>query len=315
MKTRHITAYNIYNHAWQILALAAFALGLFVSYSLAGDDKYDSPPATAQTVIKGEWTAELRRDKEEKIQFSLSRRTANGNHNMSNSDYTIADFQGLSKEQMLGNNVSVRFSLPREAGNFECEGTFKDGRGVGFFTLRPNPSYLSAMESRNYSLTENKFFTAALLNLTTKFIADLETSGFDKLSFNDVIKAKIFKITPDYIREMRDLGFAQNDLEELVKGRIFKITAEFAREVQDAGFGRQPMESLVKMRIFKVTPEFIKEIRDAGFEQIDIEDLVKFRIHKINGEFIRQARANGSAAATAEDLVRLKIRGYVRETL
>jgi hypothetical protein len=138
MKTRQITAYNIYNHAWQILALAAFALGLFVSYSLAGDDKYDSPPATAQTVIKGEWTAELRRDKEDKIQFSLSRRTANGNHNMSNSDYTIPDFQGLSKEQMLGNNVSVRFSLPREAGNFECEGTFKDGRGVGFFTLRRN---------------------------------------------------------------------------------------------------------------------------------------------------------------------------------
>lgn len=311
---------NIYSHGWQIIALAAFTLGLLVSYSLAGDHDHgdDSPLATAQTVIKGEWTAELRPakgDKGERVQFGLYRRTENGNHNMSSSDYTVADFQGLSREQMLaGASGSARFSLVREAGNIECEGTFRDGRGSGFFTLRPNPSFLSAMQNRGYQLTENKFFTAVALDLTTKFIADLESSGFQKLSFGDVIKARIFKITPDYIREMRGLGFAQNDLEELVKGRIFKITAEFAREVQEMGFGKQNMETLVKMRIFKVTPEFIKEIKDAGVENLDIEDLVKFRIHKVTGEFIRQAKANGYSNPTAEELVRLRIRGYVKET-
>lgn len=315
MKNIINTVCYLYSRSWRVTGLAAFCLGLFVSYNLAADRRDDSPLVTRESVIKGEWSAELRQNEKDAIQFSVSRRTERGSHNMSNSNYTFADFSGLNKEMMLAANGTAKFSLPREAGNIECEGVFKNGRGTGLFTLRPNADFLGAMESRGYKLTENDFFAAVIIDVTNSFIADLETSGFKQLSFSDAVKAKIFKITPDYIREMRQLGFAENDLEELVKGRIFKITAEFAREVENAGFGRQPMESLVKMRIFKVTPEFIKEIRDAGVDNPDIETLVKFRIFKINADFIRQAKADGNINVTAEELVRLKIRGRVRETL
>lgn len=269
----------------------------------------------AQSTLTGTWKAETKAEKSGKIYLSFERRTEKGNNQMG-STYDYADLNGLSREQSLSNGT-VKFSLVREAGTIDCEGTFQNGKGAGTFIFTGNQSFVDAMKSRGFDFeksnakynednTENRLFAATTLNVTTALADDLLSANFGKLGVDDLFKAAIFKVDGKFAREMKDSGFQNLTFDDLVKARIFKIDASFVREVVAMGFDKEPFESLVKMRIFKVTPEFISEVRNEGLTNLDVEDLVKMRIFKIDSEFIRQARADG-VPLEVEKLVQKRI--------
>jgi len=221
----------------------------------------------------------------------------------------------LTREQAL-NGGPVSFSLVREAGKIDMEGSFQNGKGSGTFRFTGNPSFISAMKSRGFDFESNpddedrdpesRLFAATTLNVTTALADDLNSAGFGKLQVEDLFKAAIFKINSQFMREMKASGFQDLGMEELVKARIFKIDAEFVRQVSQMGFDKEPFESLVKMQIFKVTPEFVTEMRNEGLNDLHIEDLVKLRIFKIDTDFIRAAKADG-VPLEVERLVQRKI--------
>jgi hypothetical protein len=256
--------------------------------------------AVAQSTTSGEWKASLVKDNS-KVNLSLERRSEKNGRNQMGQTYSFDELQGLSREQAL-NGGPVRFSLVREAGRIDCEGSFQNGQGSGTFRFTANQSFVSAMKSRGFDFEDNsnddrhqedRLFAATALNVTTALADDLASAGFGKLGIDDLFKAAIFKIDSTFMREMKASGFDNLGMEELVKARIFKINAEFVRQVSQMGFDKEPFESLVKMQIFKVTPEFIAEVRGEGLTNIQVEDIVKLRIFKIDGEFIRQAKAAG----------------------
>ena len=264
--------------------------------------------ADAQSTMTGEWTATVSKDK---INLNMERRSdKGGRHNMGQT-YDFSDFQGLTREQAL-NGGPVSFSLVREAGRIDLEGSFQNGKGSGTFRFTGNAGFVSAMKSRGFDFEqsdddhEHRLFAATTLNITTALADDLNSAGFGKLGVQDLFKAAIFKINSTFMREMKASGFNNLGMEDLVKARIFKIDPEFVRQVSQMGFDKEPFESLVKMQIFKVTPEFITEMRNEGLNDMAIEDLVKLRIFKIDTEFIRQAKADG-VPLEVERLVRRKI--------
>lgn len=243
----------------------------------------------------------------DKVQLNFKFDKGNGRSNNFGSGFEYGELKGLSKTQVeSASSTSVNFSITREAGNVEMQGTFQNGKGAGTFRFTPNRSFASAMQTRGFAFTNEKLFTATALDLTTAFVDDLLTANFKNLDTDDLFKAKIFKITPQFMSEMSAIGFPNLDMEDLVKARIFKIDAAFARQVADMGFKEDSLEGLVKFRIFKVTPEFLKEVQAEGLNNLDAEDVVKLRIFNINGEFIRQARAE-NVPTTVEDLVQKKI--------
>ena len=260
--------------------------------------------AVAQGVLTGDWTASTKTEESDKINLSFERRTERGGRSQMGSTYAYADLQGLSREQAVSGGP-VKFSLVREAGTIDCEGSFQNGRGSGTFRFTGNRSFVSAMKSRGFDFetkpsashherdTENRLFAATTLNVTTALADDLLSADFGKLDVDDLFKAAIFKVDSKFMREMKATGFPNLRMEELVKARIFKIDADFVRQVAEMGLEKGSFESLVKMRIFKVTPEFIAEARSEGLENLSVEDLVKMRIFNIDGEFIRQAKADG----------------------
>ncbi len=227
----------------------------------------------------------------------------------------FADLQGLTSEQAKTGGA-VQFSLVREAGRIDCEGTFQNGKGSGQFRFTGNQAFVSAMKSRGFNFeesssdknyeSENRLFAATTLNVTTALADDLLSANFGKLDVGDLFKAAIFKVDSKFMREMKASGFPNLGMEELVKARIFKIDAAFVTHVTQMGFDKEPFESLVKMRIFKITPEFIIEIRNEGLMDLQIEDIVKLRIFNIDGEFIRKARAEG-VPLEVEKLVQRRI--------
>jgi hypothetical protein len=250
-----------------------------------------------------------KRESKDKLHLSFSFQTAKGGNNNHGSSFAFSDLQGLSRAQVESANSTVNFRLVREAGTIEAEGTFQNGKGSGTFRFIPNQSFASGMQSRGFTFSNEKLFSATTLNLTTAFVDDLKSAGFDNLKTEDLFKAVIFKVTPQFMREMAAIGFPNLDMEDLVKARIFKIDAEYARQIADMGFKNDSLESLVKFRIFKVTPEFLREVQAEGLTNLDAEEVVKLRIFKIDGAYIRQARAE-NVPIEVEALVRKKIGVY-----
>lgn len=256
----------------------------------------------AQNTATGTWTATVSKDNS-KINLSFERRSDQGGRHQHGQTFDFTDLQGLSREQAV-NGGPVSFSLVREAGRIDCEGSFQNGKGSGTFRFTGNAAFVSAMKSRGFDFSESpnsddddrrgedRLFAATALNVTTTLADDLAAAGLGKLKTEDLFKAAIFHIDSKFAREMKASGF-ELGMEDLVKARIFKIDPEFVRQVAQMGFEKEPFESLVKMQIFKVTPEFIAEMRNEGLLNLQIEDLVKLRIFKIDANFIRQAKSEG----------------------
>ncbi len=279
-----------------------------------------STSAVAQQTYTGDWTATISAKDNTKIHLNLERkRNEKGHRNQMGQTYEFSDFQGLTQAQALGNGP-VSFSLVREAGRIDLQGSFQNGKGSGTFRFTSDPNFVSAMKLRGFDFEqnnddddrdwENRLFSAATLNITTALADDLNSAGFGKLKVEDLFKAAIFKINSNFMREMKATGYQNLGMEELVKARIFKIDAEFVRQVSQMGFDKEPFETLVKMQIFKVTPEFVTEMRNEGLNNIEIEDLVKLRIFKIDSQFIRAAKAEG-VPLEVERLVQRRL-GFAR---
>lgn len=317
------------------ILLAVFAIAL--SFLTPGTGS-----ALAQSALTGDWRASTEAERRErkwdkhddsdeqdeaeraedanKLHLSFERRTERGGRNNMGSNYDYSELQGLTREQ-AERGGAVRFSLVREAGTIECDGSFQNGRGSGTFRFTPNASFVSAMKARGFDFEkddgrmfgdgrdrdrEDRLFAAATLNVTTALADDLLSADFGKLETEDLFKAAIFKVNSKFMREMKESGFPGLGMEELVKARIFKIDANFVREAARMGFDKEPFESLVKMRIFKVTPAFVAEVRGEGLNDLTIEDLVKMKIFKIDADFIRRARADGTPLEV-EELVQKRI--------
>lgn len=268
--------------------------------------------ALPQDTHTGEWTASV--SDSGKIHLNFGRFNESSDRNQIGQTYEFSDLQGLTREQALAGGP-VKFSLVREAGRIDCDGSFQNGKGSGRYTFAGNSNFISAMKSRGFDFEadsmhgrhrENRLFSATALNITTALADDLASAGFGNLQTEDLYKAAIFKINSQFMREMKASGFPDLDMEDLVKARIFKVDAQFVSQIAQMGFDKEPFESLVKMRIFKVTPEFINTMRNEGLNDLSIEDLVKLRIFKIDTDFIREAKADG-VPMDVERLVKRRI--------
>ena len=299
----------------RVVAGLAVVAGLTVAAWITSsrvEAENSSPYVQTQSTLSGTWTASV--SKKNKLNLNAEREHKRGKSNMGQ-DFDFADFQGLTAEQAR-NGGPVNFSLVREPGRVDFEGSFQNGKGSGTFRFTPNLAFVSAMKSRGFNFDENqdsddkhgedRLFAATMLNVSTAQADDLASAGFGKLQTEDLFKAAIFKVDSKFAREMKASGFEDLGMEELVKARIFKVDAEFARQVAQMGFEKEPFESLVKMQIFKVTPEFISEVRNEGLTNLKIEDLVKLRIFKIDALYIREAKSEGFPLEV-ERLVQRKI--------
>lgn len=112
----------------------------------------------AQTAVTGDWKADTKSDKPDKINISFERRTSNGGRNQNGSTYDFSDLQGLTREQTQNGNVSFR--IAREAGTIECQGAFTNGRGSGTFQFTPNQAFIDSMRSRGFDFEKNSSNTA-----------------------------------------------------------------------------------------------------------------------------------------------------------
>ena len=287
---------------WMLFLLSVVLVASFAALNLS-----------AQTPMTGEWKATL---KDSKLNLHLTRDKEKSREHNIGQTFELSEL-GLTREQIEAGGP-VRFTLSREAGTVDAEGSFQNGKGSGTFRFTGSSAFVSAMKSRGFDFEkessrgsehgslEDRLLTAAILNVTTARADDLVSAGFGNLTVGDLFKATIFKIDSAFMREMKSTGFPNLGMEELVKARIFKIDATFVREAAEMGFEKHQFEDLVKMSIFKITPAFVTEIRNEGLNNLTMEEVVKLKIFNIDAAFIRRAKAEG-VPLNVERLVQRRI--------
>lgn len=274
-------------------------------------------PPRPQAQLSGEWVAEFRRNKPGEIHFTFHRRSEGGGVSMTGDSLSLSEFQGLGADAATAARTNVNFSIVREAGTFQCEGFFREGKGAGFWTLTPNQNFVAAMRGRGYDrLSDEDLLRAALHNLTTKFADELKAAGYDRLTFEQLNRAITHDVTPQYVREMQGAGYQGLTMEELVRARNHDVDAAYVRQVRAMGFDRQPLEKLIRLRNHDITQEFINQMRAAGFDDLSAEKLIRLKNHDITPEFVNGLKEEGYAQISAEEAIRLKNhdvdRDYIR---
>ena len=135
--------------------------------------------------FEGEWIADFKARDDGKVQFTFryEERKSNSsdgwNYNNWSSSNGIApdQLQGLTREQTFSAaGGQVKFQIKRDAGTFDCDGWFKDGRGAGLFTFIPNRGFVAELNRRGISgnLTDEQLFQFAHADMGLAFLNELK---------------------------------------------------------------------------------------------------------------------------------------------
>lgn len=263
-----------------------------------------------------------------------------------------ADLVGLTDAQMgAAASTPVSFRMEREAGVFEMEGAFREGRGAGHFRFRPDRGFASTLRSLGVEgageITDRELMILALADASSAAVREYRALGLAPLDVEGVIQLSIHQVTPEYVREMRSLGLTGgNTVDDVVQLRIHRVSTEYVRElaslgyrdlsrdqllemgihgvdaehvraIQELGFRTPTPRQLVDTRIHRVTPEYVRSMREAGFRDLSPEALVDMRIHRVTPEFIQGLAEAGYRDLTRDQLMQMGIHGvtpaFIRE--
>src|SRR4029078_1801678 len=124
----------------------------------------------AAAELRGTWGADAKGDDSGRLQFSLNARK-NGNMGMG---IPLSDFTGLSWAQVRSAaRTPVHFTMRREAGTIEFDGTFRDEQGAGDFVFTPDPAYAGKLNRLGLRLDddsdERELLTMTLFDVSTSF--------------------------------------------------------------------------------------------------------------------------------------------------
>ena len=280
---------------------------LFVLQTIAG--------AQAPTDVHGTWTAEIHTGK---VYLQIRPvpppdldRSRNWNHdwNMGQS-VPIEELQGLANSDQF-TMASVTFDLRREAGSTAFAGSFREGRGAGLFTFAPRAAYTAEMKSLGYAddLPLWRRFQLAVHDVGPKYVRDLKSEGYDKLTLDHIQRARTHGVTIDYIKEIKGQGFKVATLEEMVRARDHGVKPEYVLGIRRLGLGVTTLEQFIRLRDHGVTVDYVKALEGQGFRNVPVEDIVRTKDHGVSAEFVADMKEIGLKGLTLPQLVRLRDHG------
>jgi hypothetical protein len=208
--------------------------------------------------------------------------------------------------------TGVSFRIEREAGVFEMEGVFRDGRGAGDFRFQEDARFASSLAGLGIEgadqLTERDLAALALADVSTETIGALGSLGFNRLTHRQLLALAIHDVTPEYVRALRSVGVSGLDgVPAVVEMRIHGVTPGYVRELAGLGYAELSARELVSMRIHRVTPKIVRELAELGYRDLPAKQLVELQIHRVTPELIGEYHALGYSDLTSGQLVDMRI--------
>jgi hypothetical protein len=258
---------------------------------------------------KGDWTIH-RSDEAGKVEFGLIEHRHGGSSHHE-SPWPLGVFVGLDLSK--AGRQTVKFSITRDAGRFDCEGFVENGEGAGFFHFIADAKYQGELQSLGFGgVNEEKQYEMAMMDVTVNFAKEMKNEKLLGLDTDKLIAFRIFGVDPAFIHELRAAGLPATDCDRLVAFKIHGVTPDMVRFVKQSGY--QPEEdTLVAMRIHGVTPEWMKQMQQEGYDHVDMQKLIAFRIHGVSPEFIDKIQGLGYKHPDPDQLVAMRIHGVTPE--
>jgi hypothetical protein len=266
--------------------------------------------ANAQQQIQGTWTVSPGYDSNH---VELELRTGGGQgsyHDQSSDNVALSDL-GLNQSQLASSGGHVTFALRRDAGNFAFEGWIGQDGGLGRFTFDSNPRYADELNARGYAVDEpRKLMTAALIDLSIRFIDDVAATGIHGLSFDKLVALRALRADAPYVRSMQ-AHFGDVDAETVISLRALNVTDKYVAEMKSAGFSSGSAQDVIAFRALHVDPAYVDEMASVGYTHLSAHDLVQLRALGIDAAYVRRVQAHGFRHLTVQQLIQTKAMGVI----
>lgn len=259
-----------------------------------------------QSDLSGEWLVRPT-DTPGRVHLTLMR-DQNG---MTSSPIALQRLEGLTPAAMSAQGGTVRFRLRREAGTFDFEGWFRDGRGSGHWDFTPDQRFADELDRRGIGRPlPREQLSLGVHDVGLALVDELRRQGYPTPTVAGLVRAGQHGAGMEFLRGMGALGYRFDSLEELVRIRDHGAGPEFARELAAEGYRDLPAGELVRLRDHGVNPDFIHDLRELGYARLSTNELVRMRDHGVTPAFIRRANAGGSGRLAVDELVRMRDRGW-----
>ncbi len=267
-------------------------------------------PALAED-YSGTWTLEHSSDPGS-VQLGLryQKTTATGNQEWDESrSVPWSDLRGVTSADLDSNGVHKNFSVVRDAGSFQAEGSFSHGHGAGIWTFAPSSSFNEQLRRRGVgSASFEQQFALAMSGFQFSTLDELLTSGFQRPSAGDLVAMADHGVSDRYIQELRGLGLHPNSAQALIRMRDHGVGGSFAAAVMKA-FPGTTVDELVKLRDHGVGTAYMQTFASLGY-RVTAEDLIRLRDHGVTSTFVERLRSHGYTNLTVNDLIRLRDSGF-----
>jgi DNA-binding transcriptional MerR regulator len=270
----------------------------------------DIGSAAAQVSFTGQWLIEFRTG-EDKVQVSLRYESPNG-HGFSNTGFHIApdQLQGLTREQAMSGGTHVQFQLKRDAGTFNCEGWFKEGKGSGHYVFSPDQNFAAELKRQGYgSPSPEQQFSMALSDVSLAFIAELKAQGYEQPTLDQLVDSGNHGVRLDYIQGLKALGYNLRKIDDLIEMKDHGVSLNFIRDMTAQGYARIPAAKLIELKDHGVSSDLIRALKTAGYAQLSLDQLVEMKDHGVNTKFISEIDLLGYSRLPIEQLVEMKDHG------
>jgi hypothetical protein len=204
--------------------------------------------------MTGQWSIEAQRD------GRLRLRVLRGDKERNRASYSIhlalAQFQGLTHEQVFGSSSSVDFHLVREAGTLSFSGSFHEGTGAGHWTFNASPAFISLLGKYGYEQpTDQELYALYTNDVGSDYIAGLRSAGYTGLAPTQLVALRSNDVTLAYIKSLQDAGYKGLTTAQLIALRTNGVTRDFIERLERRGQKNLTPERLLSLRINAGTPD------------------------------------------------------------
>jgi len=234
------------------------------------------------------------------------------------SDVDASELERVSREPLSRINGPVRYSLPREAGTFEIEGTIRAGAGSGSFRFVPSEAFVTRLTARGFERpTAAQSMALAQHDLGFAFIDELAAQKYAQPVTSELVRAAHHGVDLDFVRGMGEAGYRVGTLETLIRFRDHGVSPEYVRELRAEGLSGLAPEDLVRVRDHGVDAAYVRALSDLGYRSMSFDMLVRARDHGVTPDYVSVLRDLGYSSLALEDVIRARDHGvdsrYLRD--
>lgn len=280
-----------------LIAAAFLGGGLSLAAGLAG----------VFAATHGEWTIN-NWTLGEGMSLSLTHRTPTSRSQWT-CNRSIAELEGLTREQLHAVHAPVAFRLRGDAGSFVFEGTLTLGVGRGTFHFEPNPAFTAQLAALGYDAPgDDDLFGLAMREISLAYATEVKRLE-PGTTLRDPIRFRDHGVELDEIREVLAVGDPRLSGTDVVDLHDHGVPPSFVRALKTFGYPSLAADNVIALHDHGVDERYVKGLAASGMRGLEPDDVIRLHDHGVETRYIARIREAGFTDLTVEQIVRLHDHG------